>query len=86
MTEALETCERARGGAAGYRAGHWREPGQIFPMHKRCNANYDLVPGWVNPALVVFLALWAVCLTGFIVNLRRAAVERSRPARDGDQG
>lgn len=51
-------------------------------MHERCNANYDLVPGWVNPALVVFLALWAVCLTGFIVNLRRAAVERSRPARD----
>lgn len=47
-----------------YRAQHWQEPGQFFPMHNRCNADYDLVPGWVNPTLVIFAVVVVACLVG----------------------
>jgi hypothetical protein len=60
-----ETCAAA--GQAldqSYRAQHWQEPGQFFPMHNRCNADYDLVPGWVNPALVIFAVVAVACLVG----------------------
>lgn len=35
---------------------------QFFPLHAWCNGSYDLVPAWVNPAVVVFglLTLTAV--------------------------
>jgi hypothetical protein len=33
-------------------------------MHNRCNADYDLVPGWVNPALVIFAVAAVACLVG----------------------
>lgn len=45
-----------------YRAEHWREPGRLFPMHNRCNADHDLVPGWVNPALVILAVAFVGCL------------------------
>ncbi|MBG0569294.1 hypothetical protein [Actinoplanes aureus] len=45
-----------------YRAAHWREPSRWFPLHDRCNADYDLVPAWVNPALVLLAVLVAACL------------------------
>jgi hypothetical protein len=45
-----------------YRAAHWREPARWFPLHNRCNAGYDLVPAWVNPAVVVLTLLAAGCL------------------------
>ncbi|MEU6222566.1 hypothetical protein [Streptomyces sp. NPDC047042] len=45
-----------------YRAEHWREPGQWFPLHNKCDADYDLVPAWVNPALVVLTLLIVVCV------------------------
>ncbi|NEA66459.1 hypothetical protein [Streptomyces sp. SID12488] len=45
-----------------YRAEHWREPGQWFPLHNKCNADYDLVPVWVNPAIVVLTLLIVVCM------------------------
>lgn len=51
-----------------YRARHWQEPGQLFPMHNRCNAQYDLVPAWVNPALVIFAVASAVFLVAFIAS------------------
>ncbi|WP_326754579.1 hypothetical protein OIE73_25330 [Streptomyces hirsutus] len=25
---------------------------RLFPLHNKCNAEYDLVPAWVNPAIV----------------------------------
>jgi hypothetical protein len=40
-----------------YRSAHWREPSRWFPLHNKCNAGYDLVPVWVNPALVLLLLL-----------------------------
>ncbi|WP_405535822.1 hypothetical protein OG787_19000 [Streptomyces sp. NBC_00075] len=45
-----------------YRAEHWREPGQGFPLHNKCNADYDLVPVWVNPGIVVLGVLVVVCV------------------------
>jgi len=59
----------------GYRAKNWREPGQLFPMHNRCNAGYDLVPGWVNPGLVVFATATVAAgagLAGTVVSVARA--------------
>lgn len=45
-----------------YRAAHWREAARWFPLHNRCSAGYDLVPPWVNPALVVLPLLALACL------------------------
>lgn len=53
-----ETCAKA--GQIldqSYRQQNWQEPSQIFPLHNKCNANYDMVPIWVNPALIIFAAL-----------------------------
>lgn len=68
-----ETC-----GKAGqlldrnYRAQNWQEPSQFFPLHNKCNAGYDMVPAWINPALVFFAALAAVFLCIFLVLALRA--------------
>jgi hypothetical protein len=51
-----------------YREQHSGEPGQFFPLHDKCNADYDLVPGWINPALVFFAVLAAALLLGFLVS------------------
>lgn len=45
-----------------YRSAHWREPSRWFPLHNKCNADYDLVPVWINPGLVLLLVLAAACL------------------------
>ncbi|MGW5561523.1 hypothetical protein ACWER9_30435 [Micromonospora sp. NPDC003944] len=45
-----------------YRAVHWRESSRWFPLHDRCNATYDLVPAWVNPALVLLSLLAVLCI------------------------
>lgn len=73
-TDAESSCHAA--GAAydrAYRSVHWQEPSQWFPLHNRCNAGYDLVPAWVNPALVG-LPLLAVGCLGLAVRL--AVVDR----------
>ncbi|MEU8980256.1 hypothetical protein [Streptomyces sp. NPDC048309] len=44
-----------------YRAEHWRDQRRLFPLHERCNAHDDLVPPWVNPALVVLFVALAGC-------------------------
>jgi hypothetical protein len=56
-----------------YRAAHRREPQRWFPLHDRCGASYDLVPAWVNPALVVLSVLSLGCLgvAGWLVVRRR---------------
>ncbi|MFF0145867.1 hypothetical protein ATK36_1004 [Amycolatopsis sulphurea] len=43
---------------------HSQESGQFFPMHEWCNADYDVVPGWINPALVIFAVVTVACLIG----------------------
>ncbi|MFE7777248.1 hypothetical protein ACFU5O_25825 [Streptomyces sp. NPDC057445] len=58
-----------------YRAEHWQEPSQWFPMHNKCNAHYDLVPAWVNPAIVTLWLLIVLCVGGAVwsaVSRRRA--------------
>ncbi|MFF6801313.1 hypothetical protein [Streptomyces sp. NPDC012616] len=54
-----------------YRGEHLRELDQIFPLHDKCNESYDLVPVWVNPALVLLSlvavgSLLAACWTTFV--------------------
>jgi hypothetical protein len=46
-----------------YRSQHAHEQLQLFPLTTKCNAEYDLVPAWTNPALAV-LALLTVCFFG----------------------
>jgi hypothetical protein len=47
-----------------YRESHAEEPQKLFPLHNKCNAHYDLVPSWVNPAIVIctVVALAAVAV------------------------
>lgn len=57
--DTAETCEQTFGQRydEAYRGAHWREPGQWFPLHNKCNAEYDLVPSYVNPSVVVLAAV-----------------------------
>jgi hypothetical protein len=59
-----------------YRAQHWQEPGRFFPLHNKCNADYDLVPGWTNPALVILAVLAALLLLAFCVSLTTTVKRR----------
>ncbi|MCC3650760.1 hypothetical protein LIX60_04555 [Streptomyces sp. S07_1.15] len=45
-----------------YRRTNFEEYTQWFPLHNKCNAGYDLIPAWVNPALVALPALALLCL------------------------
>ncbi|GII52489.1 hypothetical protein Pth03_08780 [Planotetraspora thailandica] len=74
-----ETCTQLRGQTYddAYRAAHWREPSQWFPLHNRCNADYDLVPAYVNPTLVVLAAVTLGCvIPAVILAVRRSAAGR----------
>jgi hypothetical protein len=51
-----------------YRRAHFDEHAQWFPLRDKCHAGYDLVPGWVNPTLVV-LAVLAVAFLAYAVRL-----------------
>ncbi|WP_406009223.1 hypothetical protein OG440_26215 [Streptomyces sp. NBC_00637] len=79
-----ETCTLIEGEPYddAYRAEHWREPSQVFPLHDKCNAAYDLVPFWVNPMLVLlaFLAVGGLiaAVWATLVRLRRLW-QRRRP-------
>ncbi|ACL42262.1 hypothetical protein Achl_4311 (plasmid) [Pseudarthrobacter chlorophenolicus A6] len=55
-----------------YRHLNWREPGQLYPLHNKCNAEYDTVPFWVNPVLAI-LAILTVVFLGLSI---RAAMRR----------
>ncbi len=63
-----------------YRAEHWREPGRLFPLHNKCNADYDLVPAWVNPTIVIVTSLIVVSAGAAVWS---AATTRSRARRAG---
>ncbi|MGW8747100.1 hypothetical protein [Streptomyces sp. NPDC055794] len=73
-----EACHRAGERYDGaYRRENFAEYTRWFPLHDRCHAGYDLVPAWVNPALVVLPALALLCLA----NAVRLAVAGRRPFR-----
>jgi hypothetical protein len=79
-----ETCAlRGQTYDHAYRAEHWSEPSQFFPLHNKCNAAYDLVPFWVNPTLVCLAVLAAgslvMAITTAVRRAKRLAAE-SRPA------
>lgn len=59
-----------------YRAQNSEEASLWFPLHNKCNANYDVVPPWINPALVIFAILAVTCLILLIVALIQRAKAR----------
>lgn len=71
-----ETCAKA--GQIlddSYRSQNWKEPSQFFPLHNKCNADYDLVPYWVNPALVIFIVLTLAFFCAFMITPAKGAKE-----------
>ncbi|MEV5999036.1 hypothetical protein AB0M25_07035 [Streptomyces griseomycini] len=81
--DVAETCRLLHGQEfdPDYRGEHPDEPLRVFPLHNRCNASYDLVPAWINPALVCL----AVTAAGCFVSGTVAVVARSR-TRGGRAG
>ncbi|QWB24433.1 MULTISPECIES: hypothetical protein [Streptomyces] len=61
-----------------YREAHAQEFNRWFPLSSKCNENFDLVPAWVNPALVFFALLAAIG----VLCLAAAVVTALRPRRD----
>ncbi|MEZ3178722.1 hypothetical protein KYY02_08395 [Streptomyces pimonensis] len=58
-----EACHRAgQTYDRAYRRANFEEYTRWFPLHDKCHAGYDLVPAWVNPALVVLPVLALLCL------------------------
>jgi hypothetical protein len=54
-----------------YQEHHLRDAHHWFPLHSRCNAHYDLVPAWVNPAIVISAAAaGAFMVTAAVVGIR----------------
>ncbi|MFF9479759.1 hypothetical protein [Streptomyces sp. NPDC014733] len=63
-----------------YQDAHTAEYNKWFPLHSKCNANYDMVPAWVNPVVVLALV---VALVSLAVLVQRAATRRSSsPAKE----
>ncbi|MFD7102746.1 hypothetical protein [Streptomyces celluloflavus] len=62
---------------AAYRSQHAEEMDRWFPLHNKCNSDFDLVPAWLNPALVIF----AVLLAAGIITVAVVAVTHFRTAR-----
>jgi hypothetical protein len=65
-----------------YRAANIGEFNQWFPLENKCNAGYDLVPGWVNPTLVVLAVLIVACL-GYALRLAVARPPAPENQRTG---
>ncbi len=49
-----------------FRLRHPHDGLPVFPLHNRCNAAYDLVPEWVNPALTVLAVALIISLIGVL--------------------
>ncbi|MET8115619.1 hypothetical protein [Streptomyces prasinus] len=62
-----------------YLDAHFEEHRRWFPLYKKCHAGYDLVPSWVNPALVALPVLALLCLACAV----RLAVSRHRAGKKG---
>lgn len=52
-----------------YRKQHQEESRRVFPMHSACNADFDLVPAWVNPGLVISAVLTSAFLVAYTLSL-----------------
>jgi hypothetical protein len=64
---------------------HFEETARLFPLRKPCNADYDLVPAWVNPVLVAFPvpAAGSLAYSGRLVVVRLRRSREPRPAGAG---
>ncbi|MGW5423989.1 hypothetical protein [Streptomyces sp. NPDC003943] len=65
-----------------YRKVHTEEFSKLFPLHNKCNADYDLVPAWVNPTVVICAV---VALVALAVLLRFAFARLVSPSRKEHQ-
>lgn len=66
-----------------YYSAHRADYLRLFPLSRHCNADYDLVPAWVNPAVVGFLLLLLVGLGGLAWT---AAQRQGRSGRERAAG
>ena len=41
---------------------HYAESQRFFPLHAKCSASVDLVPAWINPAVIALVLLFVGCL------------------------
>lgn len=59
--DVAEACELGAGQTYDhqYRSQNAHEQHQLFPLTTKCNAEYDLVPPWTNPALAILAILTA---------------------------
>lgn len=57
------------------------ESGRFFPLHTKCNADYDLVPFWVNPALVSLTLLVLAFATTYFLSLSSWQNRQTRKPR-----
>lgn len=74
-----ESCELSHHQAYDreYRMTHPEHAGRnIFPLSNKCNADYDMVPFWMNPAVVGFALL---SVGAFIVPPLRNRTVGKRP-------
>ncbi|TLM86283.1 hypothetical protein FDW83_00515 [Pseudarthrobacter sp. NamE2] len=54
-----------------YRSQQAHEQLQMFPLTTKCNAEYDLVPPWINPVLAVLALLTVACFVAMLAALIR---------------
>jgi len=55
---------------------HRAEAFRLFPLSTHCNDTYDLVPVWVNPALVVISLLVVASVVGAVWTWQRPSCVR----------
>ncbi|GGW43454.1 hypothetical protein [Streptomyces caelestis] len=76
-----EACVHGHGARydEAFREAHAEEFNRWFPLHSKCNENFDLVPAWVNPAIVFFTLLAAIgvlCLAAAVMTALRTRRDR----------
>ncbi|WP_458779285.1 hypothetical protein [Arthrobacter sp. D3-16] len=61
-----------------FRLLHEHDGSLYFPLHNRCNATYDIVPGWVNPALSTLAAVLVIALVCGLVSWAVGPLKKAR--------
>ncbi len=71
--DVAEACELRAGQTYDheYHSSHYYEQLQVFPLTTKCNAEYDLVPPWINPALAILALLNASFIVAMLIDLSR---------------
>ncbi|PTA45680.1 hypothetical protein [Micromonospora sp. RP3T] len=69
-----------------YYEAHRRDYFRLFPLSQRCNADYDLVAGWVNPTVAVLAVLLVASLGGLARAVTRRRRSSGRPTEEAQVG